>query len=983
MYLKRIIASGFKSFADKTTIELTDGITGIVGPNGSGKSNVVDAVRWVLGEQSVKSLRGDGNMTDVIFSGSKSRNGMNIASVTLVFDNTDQYLPVDYSEVSIRRRVYKDGSNEYSINNEKCRLKDITDILLDTGIAKESFNIISQGKIEEIISSKASDRRIIFEEAASVLKYKKRKEEALRKLDRTHDNMSRVNDIISELEGRVTPLKEQRDKAIKYQQFKSELEQIEIALIATDIHKMNFSYKDSKAKIDVLNKEIMELTTSTSSSEASLEESKLNVSKLEGQIAELQKNLVLKIAETERMNSQKNILIERAKYGVEDTRLHNDIIALKENKLKLQNQIASIQSEIEDYAKELSEIETEEKKIEDSITKIKDDKNKLDSRLSTEIREQSRLENTILSLQESIENNGALPYAVRNILKHPGLSGIHNVIGNIIEVQEEYSTAISTVLGFASSYVVVEDEECAKKAISYLKSNNIGRVTFFPLNIIEPKHIDVKTLNDIQKTDGYIGVASTLVACDKKYQNIIENQLGNVVVVRDIDTANHIGNLVAHRYRIVTLSGELLHVGGSITGGSITRAKNVITEKYELENALLKKDTIAGTIQDIENQMNEFDYVYKSLEDKLYLTSKNRVYITEKKAIKETELAEKTNLLQNIVAEISGMSSLKNDSVSEEEEKILEAYYKAKNEVNEIQHKIDEFTRKKNSLSEDIEEIDFTRKKENSLVLSKNKELKNLEIEVNRMEVKLDHLLSELSETYGMTYEKAISSYKLEIEEDVARSTVDNLKRSIRELGNVNVDAIEEYEEVSTRYEFLLGQKDDLMNAENTLLDIIKEMDTIMKDRFLETFKVIETNFNVTFKELFKGGHAELKMTDPNNILETGIEIVASPPGKKLTSISLLSGGEKTFTAISLLFAILRSRPVPFCILDEVEAALDEANVDSFGKYLKGLQQRTQFILITHKKKTMEYADVLYGITMQESGVSKLVSVKLEDIKTS
>lgn len=981
MYLKRIVASGFKSFADKITIDLTDGITGIVGPNGSGKSNVVDAVRWVLGEQSVKSLRGEGNMADVIFSGSKSRNSMNVASVTLIFDNSDKYLPVDYNEVSIRRRVYKDGTNEYSINNEKCRLKDITDILLDTGIEKESFNIISQGKIEEIISSKASDRRIIFEEAARVLKYKKRKEDALRKLDRTHDNMSRVNDIIRELEARVTPLKDQRDKAIAYNEYKSELEQIEIALIATDIQKINFTYKENKNKIDTLNQELVELTTNTSSNEAALEEAKLKVSKLEIEMNVLQQELVEKTKEAEKINSQKNMLIERTKYTVEDAKLHNNMIDLKETALKLQNDIASLENEITSVKEQICQIDVEKNKLETSIQKTKDEKHKLDTNLTEYIRNKAILENNIASLKESIENNSALPYAVKNVLNHPGLNGIYNAIGNVIEVNEEYTVAISTALGAATSYVIVENEESAKQAIQYLKNNNIGRVTFFPLNIIKSKYIDASILQDIKTMNGYIGVASSLIECDKKYQNILENQLGNVLVVSDIDAANAISKKINHRYRIVTLEGELLHVGGSLTGGNVARTKNVITEKYELENALMKEKNITEKIIELENKMNEIDYKYRSIEDKLYLVSKNKMTLEETLHLKEKEIVDKNAILETTTLEINGIESLENNTISKEESELLENYYIAMNQIDEIKHKIEELTRKKTSLNEDIEQTEFTRKRENSLVTSKNKELKDLEIDVNRMDVKLDHLLKELNETYSMTYEKAISLYKLEIDEDVARNTVANLKRNIKELGTVNINAIEEYAEVSERYEFLLGQKEDLTNAENTLLEIISEMDSIMKEEFMKTFKVISENFETTFKELFKGGYAELKLTDPNNILETGIEIVASPPGKKLTSISLLSGGEKTFTAISLLFAILKSRPVPFCILDEVEAALDEANVDSFGKYLKNLQEKTQFILITHKKRTMEYVDVLYGITMQESGVSKLVSVKLEDIK--
>lgn len=981
MYLKKIIASGFKSFAEKITIDLTDGITGIVGPNGSGKSNVVDAVRWVLGEQSIKSLRGDGSMTDVIFSGSKSRNAMNVASVTLVFDNSDKYLNLEYDEVSIRRRVYKDGSNEYSINNEKCRLKDITDILLDTGIAKESFNIISQGKIEEIISSKASDRRTIFEEAAGVLKYKKRKEDALHKLDRTHDNMHRVDDIIRELEDRVNPLKEQRDKALQYEEQASELEKIEVALIVKDIDDINEKYKDSKNKIDALNEEIVKLGTTNSSKEAKIESAKVEVNKIESLLTELQKKLIDKTKEAEKLNSQKNLLIERKKYDAEDTRLHGQLLELKETKLKCENEIHSIENELSLYRSQMNEYVEKANSFDRQIQELKKNRFNLDQTLSKEIREKQTIENTILQLQESIDNNSTLPFAVKSVLNHPTLRGIYDAIGNIIEVEEEYTVAITTALGASTSYVVVEDEKCAKEAIGYLKNNNIGRVTFFPLHIIKPKTVDAATLSLIKKEKGFIALASSLVKYDPKYKNIIENQLGNVIVVDNIDSANRMSKLIQYRYRIITLDGELLHVGGSLTGGNSGRTKNIITEKYDLERSLKKQALMIESIKELENKLNSIDYEYQSVEDKLYLVRKDKIVIEEKVQVKTKEIEELKNKIAELTMEISSIENIKNNNVSKEEEELLQAYYQALDEVNELNSAIELNTNKKSSLREDIEEYEFTMKKENSLYTSKNKELKDLEIEVNRMDVKLDNLLSRLNESYTMTYEHARKFYHLEIDVEEARTKVMNLKRSIKELGNINMDSIKEYEEVSTRYEFLLEQKEDLTNAENVLLNIIEEMDTIMKQEFVQTFKLIQDNFTKTFKELFKGGYAELKLTDPNNILETGIEIVASPPGKKLSSISLLSGGEKTFTAISLLFAILKSRPVPFCILDEVEAALDEVNVDSFGKYLKNLQEKTQFILITHKKRTMEYADVLYGITMQESGVSKLVSVKLEDIK--
>ncbi len=979
MYLKTIMASGFKSFADKITIDLTQGITGIVGPNGSGKSNVVDAVRWVLGEQSVKSLRGEGNMTDVIFSGSKTRNPLNVASVTLIFDNSDKYLNIDYDEVAIKRRVYKDGTNEYSINNEKCRLKDITDLLLDTGIAKESFNIISQGKVEEIISSKPSDRRIIFEEAAGVVKYKRRKDDALRKLEKTHDNMSRVNDIISELEVQVNPLKEQKENAIKYNELNKELESIEVALITKEITTINFEYQNNKERIEKINNEIIEISTQNSTNESKIEEYKLNISNLTNLISELNQKYINQTREVEKINSRKNILLERQKYDATDTKLHNNLILLKEEKIKIESEINNLKNTIELKQEELNDCLEEYKKYEEYILKSKENKNKIESNLRNKLLNKNDLENKISYLKNSIENNDTLPYGVKNILNNPKLRGIHDVIGNLFEVEEKYAVAITTSLGFSISNLVVDDEVVAKEAIKYLSENKIGRVTFFPLNIIKEKFIDKQVIDKINKENGYIGIASELVKYDSKYSNIIKNQLGNVIVTDNIDSANKISKIIDHKYKIVTLDGNLVHIGGSLTGGTQVKQKNVITEKYDLENYLLELNKIETEIKELENKINDNDYAYSALEDKLYVVNKNKINLEELIKNKKQELKLKEEKLDSIDKETTDTNNRLDNNISNEEEKVLKEYYDALEEKNKLENEISKNQNKLDNIKHDLEEFEFSVKKENSEFNLKNKELKELEISVNRMDVKLDNLLNKLNETYNMTYEKAKTLYTLELDENIARNEVNNLKKKIKDLGVVNLGAIEEYDRVSTRYEFLIKQKEDLTNAENTLLEIINEMDTVMESEFAESFKLINEKFKETFKELFKGGTAELKLTDPDNMLETGIEIIASPPGKSLKSISLLSGGEKTFTAISLLFAILKARPVPFCILDEVEAALDEVNVDGFGEYITKLKEKTQFILITHKKRTMEYVDNLYGITMQESGVSKLVSVKLEN----
>ena len=980
MYLKKIIAHGFKSFADNTVIDLDKNIAGIVGPNGSGKSNVVDAVRWVLGEQSVKSLRGDGNMTDVIFSGSKSRNPMNSASVTLIFDNADHYLNISFDEVSIKRRLYKDGTNEFFLNGEKCRLKDINEILMDSGIAKESFNIISQGKIDDILSAKPDARRVIFEEAAGVLKYKKRKEEALRKLDKTHDNMNRVNDIIKELEVQVEPLREQKIKAIEYLGLNEELKELEISLIASEITDINYKYQENKTRIDNLNNEIIKLNTSNSSNEAKSISYKSKINDLDNEIKKCQRELLDMATEVEKINARKQIILERKKYEVDDIKLHNNLIKLREDELNLRNSISSYNNEINVKEQELKVIEKDIDGFESNIIDIKGDKQDLIHKLNDVVRNLSILNVKIATLRESIDNNTSLPYSVKNVLDNPKLRGIHNTIGSLIEVEEKYSKAISITLSTNTNNVVVDNEICAKEAINYLKDNNMGRVTFFPLNIIKEKFIDKDTLNILNAVNGFIDIASNLVSYDKKYENIIKNQLGNVIIVNNIDNANIISKKINYKYRVVTIDGEILHVGGSLTGGSI-KVRNIITDKYELENNLKLQIKLENEQKEIENEINKLDYDLKAIEDKLYLSNKEKIGIEEIINSRRSTIKDINNRLENITNEISGTNNTLNKTIETEEELVLKEYYNAIEKKQKIESNLEVLNNNKIRLSNELDDFEFNIKKENTLYNEKTNELHNLEIEVNRADVKLDNLLNTLNEVYSMTYENAVKLYKLDMEPNLARNKVNSLKRKIKELGPVNVMAPEEYDRVSERYEFLIHQQEDLSKAETTLLEIIEEMDSVMKQEFLNTFKVIQENFSATFKELFKGGTAELKLTDSNNVLETGIEIEACPPGKTLKSISLLSGGEKTFTAISLLFAILKSRPVPFTILDEVEAALDEVNVEAFGEYIRKLKEKTQFIVITHKKKTMEFVDVLYGITMQESGVSKLVSVKLEEIK--
>ena len=979
MYLKKIVAKGFKSFADNIVFNFDRGINGIVGPNGSGKSNVVDAIRWVLGEQSVKSLRGDGNMTDVIFSGSKSRRAMNMASVAITFDNSDKYFPLEFDEIEIKRRVYKDGSNDYFLNGEKVRLKDVTNLLLDSGIAKESFNIISQGQIEAIITNKPENRRIIFEEASGVLKYKRRKLEAIKKLEKTHDNKNRINDIINEIEDRIEPLRQETQKALEYEDAKEKLESLDIALITEDITSLNYKYNDSKERMEKLNREVTSMISSTSSNEAKIEKYKTSITELDDKIKNTQEKVIDLTEKSEKLNSRRIIISERRKYEVDDARIHDNILLLKEKELTLSNEIDSLNEEIKYLNIEMDNITEKLEKERKKLNNIKKDKLTVQSKLTEMVRENQNLDIKIENLKDNVENGGPLPFAVKSVLSNPHLQGIHNTVGSLIEIDEEYSLAILVALGNVVNNVVTDDEQCAKKAIKYLK--NIGRATFLPLNVIKPKHIDNSVLDILSTTKGFINVAKNLVKCDIKYNNIIEYALGNIIVTDDIDSAVIIGKKINNRYKIISLDGQIINAGGSMTGGKNKKPRNIISDKYDLENNLKIKEKLLREIAEYENKINELDYSISVFEDKVYLLDKDRMLKNDEIENKIKNVSEKAKDKVKIVQDIKSTENLLNGVLSKEEEETIEKYYSSLKEKDEANKQLKNLIKQKEDLNSSLEEYEISLKKENSLYTSKTGELKDLEIEVNRLDVKLDSLLSNLTENYSMTYDKAKENYKLEISYDEAKREVNKLKRKIKEIGIVNITAPEEYRKVSERYDFLSNQIKDLNQAENTLLEIIDDMDKVMIKQFKQRFDIINSYFKETFKDMFKGGNAELKLTDPNNLLETGIEITCSPPGKRLKNISLLSGGEKTLTAISLLFAIIKSKTSPFCVLDEVEAALDENNVDIFGEYLIKLKEKSQFIVITHKKKTMEYANILYGITMQESGISKLVTVKLEDIE--
>lgn len=977
MYIKEIKINGFKSFADRIVIELNKTFTGIVGPNGSGKSNIVDAVKWVLGEQSIKTLRGTSGMSDVIFNGSKSRDAKNAASVTISFDNTNHELNTDYETVEVKRIVYKSGENEYYLNGQRCRLKDITDLFLDSFSTKDGINIIAQGKVAEILSNKAEDRRIVFEEAAGVLKYKKRKEDSLRKLAKTHDNLSRINMIINELESQVEPLKKESEKANKYNEIKNELTNIDVALITNDISKKYVTLEENRKRVSSLKENIAFKTSENRKLETIIEENKIKLIKLESKESKIREDLNKVTTDLSNASQKKELLIERTKYDKNSDEVKNNLIAVKEKQLLVKNEIESLnriiinkKSEEQNINEVLTNLEKENSTLNKRLEIIKSEYNNI-------IRQEETLKNKKQILENNIQNNELAPYSVKFIL-NSHIDKVHDVIGNLVTTDDKYMNMLNVAIQNVQNHIVVDDEETAKRCISLLKENKSGRATFLPISAIKPKRIDEVILNKIKKEDSFIGIASELVNYSNIYSDIINNLLGTTLVVKTIDDAIKISKMIYNRYRIITLNGDVINVGGSMTGGSLKTNNSIISEKYELESIKETIKNIGIRKEEIVKEEEELEFKFNDLKSKIYKSNVEIVGIKEFISNKTSLLNDNKAENEKLLNEISDLSNNSKEKIDKNISNIMDKYYKLENLKKELEYNLNSVIKEQNYIKDSINESEIVIKKANNDEKKEIENINKLEIDITKDNILVDNLLVKLNEEYSMTYEKAKQNYILQMDEETARLKVADLKRNIKLLGNINLNSIEDYERVNKRYTFMITQKEDLKNSESNLLDIIKSMDEQMIDKFSKTFNKINIEFNQVFKELFNGGEARLELTDPNNMLETGIDIIAYPPGKKPANISLLSGGEKTLTAISLLFSIMNLKQVPFVILDEVESALDEANVERFGKYLDNYKGKTQLLIITHKKKTMEFVDLLYGVTMEESGVSKLVSVKLE-----
>ena len=1181
MYLKRLELQGFKSFADKTVLELMPGITTVIGPNGSGKSNISDAIRWVLGEQSMKSLRGTKSL-DIIFAGTQNRKSLGFAEASLVFDNSDGALPIEYTEVTVTRKIYRSGETGYYINKVPCRLKDVLELFMDTGIGKDGYSIIGQGKIDEILSNKSEDRRHIFEEAAGIVKYRTRKQESEKKLEHTKLNLLRINDILTEIEGNLEPLQMQADKAKKYLNLREELKNIEIGLFVYNIEKykqdlekvvqdieimqsqcndeegrlerVKILKEELKSSIDEITETIENMSNIGFESQKQIEQlnSDINVAKtriannnenndrylkeIEEQNAKIkelkdeieqkeakkdnlkqnkekfEKELNEKQAELDKLTeklSSKELEIEGYKHTVEENtdkkyELQSEINAQNINYQNFEKRQAQIKQEMqstiseldgtrlnkEDIAKQFNEIENKKNKAQNSLNEVAKQREEANQKiksfesniniLSSEMRiKESRLKFLIETEKEKegyIKSVKSLLKDCENI-KELG-KGMNGVLANIIEVPDDLQTAIEMCLGASLQNIVTETETDAKRLVEHLRKNNLGRASFLPISSVRGKKLDKIKGNE----SGVIGIASDLVKYNKKYEQIILNLLGRTVIVDNMDTAIKVAKQNGYTFSIVTKEGDLINPSGAITVGSVAkktvnilgRGKEIEKLEKEIKNLKQKieklendkqnyEESIEGILElsaNLEKELQEIDITYatekqkvisineniEKLEKRLNRLKEEQANLEKQKEeavstkgdlqVEINKIVEQNEELSKIITEFAELNKddqkyiddlnfditnlkisvssfdeseasiqeiqerinqeLENAHTSIENKNTQIEQIKKDNEdleksIQETLQKIEEVKESVNSSSSKIEELKKERAQK-SEKLSKQEEemtakfkviedlkgqLVKLDVKKTKIEEDINGIINKMWEEYELTPNNA-EQYQKPENVALTQRRVNNLRTEIRELGSVNVDSIEEYKNLKDRYDFMSEQRLDLENTMSKLRKVISDMTQIMKEQFKEKFKVINKNFGEVFAELFGGGKAELTLEDEENILECGIEITVQPPGKKLQNMMLLSGGEKAFTAIALLFAILKINPAPFCVLDEIEAALDDVNVFRYADYLKKFTDHTQFLVITHRKGTMEVADTVYGVTMEESGISKLLSMKLK-----
>ncbi|WP_195513574.1 chromosome segregation protein SMC [Turicibacter sanguinis] len=1183
MYLKRIETIGFKSFADKTVVEFERGVTAVVGPNGSGKSNISDSIRWVLGEQSAKSLRG-GKMEDIIFAGTSTRKPLNFAEVTLVLDNSCQSLPIDYDEVSITRRVYRTGDSEYLINKQKVRLKDVIDLIMDSGIGHDSLSIISQDKVKAIVEARVEDRRVIIEEAAGVLKYKMRKKEATRKLESTSDNLSRVQDIIFELEDQVEPLRKQSEKAEKYMVLKKECSESEISVLAYDIKTLNDQMERSKKERKEVEFEHLSINGKIATDERRMDNLKQTQQAQEQQLEALQTELVETSELIQKLQGQRDVLKERHKNASSNKeqlteqqveleqqlelatkQLELATSSMKETESRLlakqtqlnqvteeyqhleENLKTELESTREAYFEDVNElasvknqyisINQQIKKTEVTLERISGDENKslIDretlrreqegfkqeyDKLSAQLKEKreeyqilqkthqhslkqlemetnrfrqlthqvDKMMNRLQWLEDAQKDFSGFNEGVKKILKareQNQINGIEGAVAELVSVPKELELAMDVVLGPVMQQIVTTSDDAAKNAIDFLKRHHAGRATFLPLNVIKSRVLPMDVLNRIQNNQDVVGVASQLVGYEERYRQIVENILGSIIVTKDLNVAKNLAKQLNYRYRIVTLEGDVINAGGAMTGGAVKRqGSSLLRQKNEIEDCQKKiaelneeveqskglQQELQEVVKNSEKQLSKLQSAGERLKDKMSETNQQKLafeyrekaqnerdellqierreHESEYKQLveKNNDLAESRLRLENRIESAKGIIDTLEEQLEQQEEmktQLMEVMTELKvevakletaltseiathyrlqeesgqakerlaelinrleqseqemlgndDEVISLETQIEQQKESRESIVEKIQEqrLTLTKVSQELEILEREvreshkihqkmtESINQLDVAIGKVDVEMDLMIKKLEEEHQMTFDYANEHYPLKGSIEEVKQKIRSLKGQIASLGEINVAAIAEYQRVKERYEFLTTQRDDLIEAKANLEETINEMDQEMTIKFKETFDLVRVEYIEIFKKLFGGGTADLVLTDPHDLLNTGVEIIAQPPGTKLKTSNLLSGGQKALTSIALLFAILKVRTVPFCVLDEVEAALDEANVSRYANYLKAFSKETQFIVITHRKGTMEKADVLYGVTMQERGVTKLVSVRMDNV---
>lgn len=966
MFLKRIELQGFKSFADKTVIQFDQDITGIVGPNGCGKSNVNDAIRWVLGEQSVKSLRSGTNMSDIIFSGSEYRKPVNMARVTLVFDNSTRVFDSDFDEIEITRQILR-ANNEasYFINKTPCRLKDINDLVMDTGLGKDSLSIITQGNISSFADAKPEDRRSLFEEAAGVAKYKKRKKVSLSKLEQTKENLDRLQDILDELERQIGPLEKQAKKAEKYISLREKLSKIEISVLVEDIDQYN-------GKINQINKELFDIQAMHTSENAELLKQETRLESIRKEMYALDKQInELQGKYTKAM--EENYQLERRKIEQDEKRKYMLKVADKKARQK------EIQAMLEEARFEYQDRHQRLMQTQQDLNNRRNIVNDLKTKISKARYESDQANNILTQLQnrrQVLENMMKQPFAhqqgVRSVMQAKNsLSGVYGVVSELLIAHADKALAVNAALGGSIYQIITKNEADARNAISFLKRNRSGRATFLPLSVCHPRKMNEQVITIASTSPGFLGFASECVDCKEIFDPVKERLLGNVIVVDTLQNANETAKRLRYAYKIVTLDGDIVHTGGSMTGGVTKNQSTPVTMRQELDTINSK---IEGQKIKADSCLNETDILTQKLQKEndaivtlqIELAKLENIYAT-KKAKYDSILAEYQELgvdieenaelaQDDLVVQMSKMHAVL-DSLSLEIQSLRQSRFDKGNDAEQLENQIRLVRREMNS---------------------KQSQIHNYEMKIVKVKTQLENALNRLSTDYEMTYEYALTK-KEDVEIESAKEEVIQLRQSISRLGNVNLDAPNEYKEVKERFDFMTSQKEDLEKASQQILAAIDEMDQTMISQFTDMFNKINAELDGVFKAMFGGGRASLSMVDPDDVLNTGIDIDVQPPGKMVKNIQTFSGGEKALIAISVLFAILKARTMPLCIFDEVEAALDQANVERFARYLSHYRGQSQFIAVTHRPGTMEQCDTLYGVTMQKDGVSKVLNVQLKD----